>query len=323
MDTIVGIQACLATVDFNTATQLVDLLSSLATHEDVTISRSSQAALRASANRVTSTGRLADNAVRAIADLQEEKALQILTHHGARIGLPGMLGFNLNAKLLLREETEVALWINESFTGDKQVVEWIPFLKSMDTVFLEGPGIQAHHFQAISQLPNIKNVKLKNLTLSISELELLKKFPNLELLDMNYIDVSDEILGTLVELPISQSLRLFGTKISSAGAEQLARQLDGIEIYCGAGGFLGVATEQSNTVVTRVNNGSGAWHAGIQAGDELLSIDGVAIKNFDNLRDQLGKHVVGDKIVISLRRPLTTSQSQFLDLEVTLGADPN
>ncbi len=320
--TIAGIQNCLTKVEFNTATQLVDLLSSLATHGDVTISRKSQDALRANANRVSSTGRLADNALRAIADLQEEKALQILTHHGARIGMPGMLGFNLNAKLL-QDERDLALWINPNFSGDKQVVEWIPFLKSVDTIFLEGPGIQSHHFQAVAQLPYIKNVKLKNLTLNKGDLELIKNFSNLELLELSYIDVSDDILSTLAELPVSQSLRLYGTKVSRAGAEQLAKQLDGIDIYCGAGGYLGVATEQSNTTVTKVIHGSGAWLGGIQELDELLSIDGVTIKNFADLRGELGNHIVGDKIVIALRRPITNSESQFLELEVTLGADPN
>ncbi len=321
-ETINAIEACLANVDYNTASQLVDLLSALATHEDVAISRKSQLALRENANRVSSVGRLADNAVRAIADLQEEQALQILTHHGAKTGLPGMLGFKLNAKVI-EEEHNLALWIDDSFTGDQQAIEWIPFLKSVETIYLEGPQITSNHFRAVSQLPNIKNVKLKYVTISKEDLELLKSFSELELLELNYVNVDDSILTTLASLPISQSLRLYGTRITKAGAEQLAKQLDGIDIYCGAGGYLGVATDQSNTTVTQVIANSGAALAGIRNNDELKSIDGVAINNFADLRGELGKHLAGDKIVVSLRRPVSNLESIFLELEVTLGTDPN
>ncbi|MCA9133397.1 MAG: PDZ domain-containing protein [Planctomycetales bacterium] len=325
--TIEAIQDCLPQVEYNTGAQLIDLLSVLATHGDLATSLQSRTTLSEHANRVSSIGRLADNAVQAIADLQEEQAYEILIHHGARIGLPGVLNFNLNARMSLpgsMKQDELALWIDERFSGDEQAIEWIQFLKSIKTVFLEGPNIDSRYFQAVTRLPQVRNVKLKYVTLTKDDLELLKSFTALELLELNYTNVDDDILDTLAELPISQSLRLYGTQITQAGAERLAQQLDGIEIYCGGGGYLGVSTDQSNTIVSRVIAGSGAQQAGILIGDELQQVNGVTIKVFDDLRTELGKYVAGEKIKIVLSRrvsPLNPGTVE-LELEVKLGEDP-
>lgn len=330
LEALAAIDDRLRHVDFNTGGQLIDLLSALATHNDMAISVRARETLRTHANRVTSIGRKADTALRAIADLQEAQALKILTHHGARFGSPNGLGFTLNARLA-QESSELALWIDQSFTGDDDTIDWIQCLKSIDTVFFEGPDIHAKHFQAIAQLPNIKNVKLKHVSVTADDLQALASFQSLELLELCYVDVDDSYLELLAKLPISQSLRLYGTRISSQGAERLAEQLDGIEIYCGKGGYLGIATQPQNTLVTEVISGSGAQLAGIMYSDELTHVDGVAIKNMTDLRTELGKHLAGDHIVISLKRSVSTTDKKTgnsvietveLKLDVTLGEDP-
>ncbi|MEO8268856.1 MAG: PDZ domain-containing protein [Aureliella sp.] len=327
LETLAAIESCLDEVDYNTGGQLIDLLSALATHSDVTISLRARETLRAHANRVSSVGRKADTALRAIADLQEAQAIEILTHHGAHFGSPNRLGFTLNARLML-DSRELSLWIDESFSGDDEVVAWIQFLKSIDTVFFEGSEINSNHFRAVAKLPSIKNIKLKHVNVTADDLRSLSTFESLELLELCYVDVDDSSLDLLAKLPISQSLRLFGTHISNEGAERLAGQLDGIEIYCGKGGYLGIATNPKNTLVTDVIDGSGAKLAGIERDDELTHVDGVPINNMAELRNELGKHPAGDRIVISLKRtvPRTdeSKEQSIVDLkfEVTLGEDP-
>ena len=338
LETLAAIEGCLDEVDYNTGGQLIDLLSALATHSEVGISVRAREVLRAHANRVSSIGRKADTALRAIADLQEAQAIEVLTHHGAHFGSPSRLGFTLNAKLAL-ESSELSLWIDESFSGDDDVIAWIQFLKSIDTIFFEGSQINSSYFQALAQLPSIKNVKLKHVSITADDLKSLASFPSLELLELCYVDVDDSYVDLLAKLPISQSLRLFGTSISNEGAQRLAGQLDGIEIYCGKGGHLGIATLPKNTLVTEVRDGSAAKLAGIEREDELTHVDGVPISNMANLRTELGKHPAGDVIVISLKRILPDTEESDpqmpdaqkphtpkfveLKLEVTLGEDPN
>ena len=321
LETLAAIEASLAQVDYETGDQLIDLLSAMATHSNVAISMRAQATLRAHANSVSSLGRRAATALRAIADLQEAQALEILSHHGARFGSPNALGFTLNAQLEQPGQV-LALWIDPSFTGDDSTIAWIQFLKSIDSVFLEGAEIGDQHFEALSRLPAIKNVKLKHVSVTKANLQTLSSLQTLEMLELSYVDIDDSYLELLAKLPVSQSLRLFGTGITNEGAERLAQQLDGIEIYCGKGGYLGIATNIKNTVVSNVIAGSGAHLAGIRMGDVLTHVDGVPIRDMSELRTELGKHTAGDLIVISLTRPLAPNETVEMQLDVTLGEDP-
>ncbi len=321
LETLTAIEVCLGQVDYETGDQLIDLLSAMATHSDVAISLRAQAALRSHANGVSSLGRRAATALRAIADLQEAQALEILSHHGARFGSPNALGFTLNAQLEQPGQV-LALWIDQSFTGDDSTIGWVQFLKSIDSVFLEGPEIGDLHYNALARLPGIKNVKLKHVALTKANLQTLSSLQTLEMLELSYVDIDDSYLELLAKLPVSQSLRLFGTGITNEGAAKLAQQLDGIEIYCGKGGYLGIATNIKNTVVSNVIAGSGAHLAGIRMGDVLTHVDSVPIRDMNELRTELGKHTAGDLIVISLTRPLAPNQTIEMQVDVTLGEDP-
>jgi hypothetical protein len=335
-ESIKAIRECIHVVDYNTGSQLVDLLSQLAAHGEVATSLLARQTLIDMANHVSSVGRLADNTLRAIADLKEEQAIAILLHHGAKLGSPQELQFALNSRLQLGSEN-LALQIDESFRGSDETIEWIQFLKSIDTVFLQGPGIDSRHYRALSSLRSIRNVKLKYVSISREELLQFKNFDELELLELNYMEVDDDMLSALAELPIRQSLKLFGTQISQAGATMLAQQLDGIEIFCGKGGYLGVGMDQ-NTMVTQVTPGSAAQRAGIQLYDELTHVNNVPITTFAELRVELGKHMAGEKIQIRLTRVpgrgvpggipggppgrRLVEEAIELDLTVELGEDP-
>lgn len=321
LETLAAIEVRLAQVDYETGDQLIDLLSAMATHSDVAISLRARAALQSHANSVSSLGRRAATALRAIADLQEAQAIEILSHHGARFGSPNALGFTLNGQLQQPAQL-LALWIDQSFTGDEATIAWIQFLKSVDSVFLEGPDIGDRHFESVSRLPGIKNVKLKHVRVTRDNLQALSSLQTLEMLDLSYVDIDDSYLELLARLPVSQSLRLFGTRITQAGAERLAQQLDGIEIYCGKGGYLGIATNTKNTEVSELTPGSGAQLAGIRIGDVLTHVDDVPIRDMSELRTQLGEHIAGDQIVISLKRRLAANETVEMHLDVTLGEDP-
>ena len=327
LESIQAIEACLGGATYNSGAQLVDVLSSLATHADISVSIRARQVLLQYANRVSAIGRLADNSLRAIADLQEEQALQILRHHGARFGPSYLLQLVFNGKPPVRDPSvpdDFAIVIDDSFTGDDEVIAWIQFLKSVDTVYFEGEQIRHQHFLAIADLPNIKKLKCKNVAVSQADLLLFKNFISLKILEIAYADIDDSYLTILGELPMSETLRLFGTQITTAGAQQLARQLDGIEIYCGKGGYLGISTHPSNTEVLRVGSNSGAERAGIRGGDRLTHVHGVEISDMSDLRAQLAKHAAGDKVPIKLTRK--TSQNgprDELTVTVTLTEDPN
>ena len=284
--------------------RLIDLLTEFALSNDIGVSDQAAQILNQTADGLTSLGQLARNTMATMADIQEQRAVELLTMHGARIG-PRDFGLNGQFSTV----AELALAIDEQFTGDVSVVRRIKYLKSIETVSLSGDKINRVYFEAVAQLKSLRNLKLKHVRLAPEDLALFRELTHLEHLGINYVDIDDRALDVLVELPMSQSLRLYGTKISDAGAQRLRQQLDGLEITCLRGGFLGVGTELlSNTVIARVTPGSAAEAAGIQPGDVLQRIGGRPIRTFMDLRVELGKFVPGDSVEIELERGGTTMQ---------------
>ncbi len=296
--TLKELEAALPSLDQNSAAQLIDIASSLAIHENSSVSIEAHALLVRLARSATSIGNLANNTLNAIADLQESQAIETLVYWGAYVG---PINFSYNGRAG-DSGNALALQIDESFRGTTETVKRIRFLRSIEAISLSGPAIDANYFQAIAELKQLKVLKLRKVKLSIDDLKLLTNHFLLEHLGLNYMDVDDSFVPQLLELPINQSLRLYGTKITEAGERQLINQLDGIEIYRGNGGFLGVGTNTASTIVTSVTSGSAAEIAGIRQYDRLTHINDVPINNFADLRRELGKSEAGEKVIVRLER---------------------
>jgi hypothetical protein len=289
--------------------QLVDLLSGLAVHSDFQVSGAATEILARIASGATSIGRSSANSLRAIADLQEEKAVEILTNQGAYIGPQN---FSINGRLD-RSGGPLSLRIDDSFWGTDRDLEWIRFLKSVQVVYLRGPKITPIAFQALSQLKQVRAVRLRSVEITPQQLLLLQELGSLEHLGLSYMEVDDSFIPTVLQLPINQSIRLYGTRVSELGEKQLNEALDGIEIFRGAGGFLGISSISRQAQVDQVTPGSAAAQAGVVPGDIIVSINKIRIATFDELRIELGKYRVGDTIDIVLRRPVQDRFRQTLD----------
>lgn len=298
--------------DYDTCSELVDYLTEVALGADIELGIEALEILNAISGQMTSAGKLASNAVYAISELQEEEAIEILRYRKAVLG-PRGTGFNLNASTSMG--SELALRITNDFQGNDEDIQRIRFLKSVETIYFQGEKVDSRFFDAIRGLRGIRNVKIRNVKLTLSDLTALQNLDNLELLELNYVDLDDTCIPVLASLPISQSMRLYGTKITQEGAARLREDLDGLEIYCGRGGFLGVATAGGN-VVTQIVQGSAAEYK-LAVGDRLLAINDQEISNFDELREELGKFVIDDKITVRFQR-----KKDVQEIEVELTADP-
>lgn len=309
------------TADHNVGAELVDLLGILATHSDLTISGNSRRLLRNVSKQPTYAGSLAANTVRAIADLQESQAIQRLVLAGAKI-------HNNTIQLhALRRPIDIVnprvLQLAADFDNQPQTVAWIPFLKTVEMIVLDNVEIDSQLMSAISALKQLRVVKLRHVTLQAEDLWLLKSLDSLEYLEIAYTKIDDSAIGALAALPVSQNIRLYGTEITPAGASRLQEQLDSVEIFRGNGGFLGVGTNPSSTLVTRVVRRSSADLAGIRIGDQLTRINSVEIKDFEDLRGELGKSSVGNQIKVELlRRDDLTGKQITRVVDVTLGEEP-
>lgn len=114
-----------------------------------------------------------------------------------------------------------------------------------------------------------------------------------------------------------------GTWVVANGATTLTRRRPQVGIIAAnareippeGGPVLGLSFEEKRgkLVVTEVHQGSGAEVAGVVSGDVLVRIDGGEVKKPEDLKEVIGKHRVGDEIVLSVLR-----KKKPLDLKVRL-----
>ncbi|MFK7735525.1 MAG: PDZ domain-containing protein [Pirellulaceae bacterium] len=285
-------------LNHDAGTRAVDLITEIALSEEVGLRVQAMEVLEYTGQQQTYVGRLAENSLNAISDIQEQQAIEILLQHEARIG---PRDFSLNGQL--GYSTENALHINEAFTGDEDVVRWIPFVKSVETVCLEGSKINRNMLEAVSRMKGVVNIKLKDVSLEEEDLWLLGRFRNLQHLGLVYVKLKDSAVDILADLPVSSTMKIYGTGISEAAFQELKSQTGDLEFYYGMGGFLGVSPRSAGgTEIARVTGGSAADVAGIRIGDVLNKVGGTEVKTFADLREQLGQYTADESILITLNR---------------------
>jgi predicted metalloprotease with PDZ domain len=145
-------------------------------------------------------------------------------------------------------------------------------------------------------------LQLRHTSITAADLELLHRAEQLEGLEIMYTPIDDEAIETLATLPLAGRIRLFGTRISEAGVEKLRGQLEGSEINFGRGGFLGISSQSMSLVLTMVNPGSAADKAGLRVNDRILKIQGIELKTFEELRNELAKYAPGEEVTLTFER---------------------
>jgi hypothetical protein len=237
----------------------------------------------------------------AIDDAKEQQATEVLQALGASIGY---LPLVVNGSKNTLNGPEFALEINsEVFAGSPESYKWMRFLRSVKVVSLHGPVVSESLLTAITEMPQATKLLFKRCKLSSDELRILRTMPTIEHLEFSYVPVGDEIVPTLCELPLSESLRMFGTRITAKGEEAIAKQHDGLEIYRGAGGFLGIQSAPAGPViVTRVEPNSAADIGGIYELDHIKEVNGVVVKDFPQLRVELAKYAADESITVLVER---------------------
>lgn len=314
--TLEAIEKDLATTGIDVASQEIELLDYFANLPDLQISTKAFDLLQSLADRkITGVSSLAGKCIEAIQEAKEKQAIEVLSFAEARIGL---LGISLNGSTSPDDGFAVEIDAN-TYKGDRQSFHWLQYLRSIEIVSIEGPlQVDAGLVAVITKMPQLRKIRLRNVQLEDGCLSVLKRVDALTHLELMYVNIGDEAIPTLCELPISQSLRLFGTQITADGQKLLRSRLDGLEIFIGKGGFLGITSNDVGEVrVERVVADGAAEKAGIMSGDVIFQIDEKPIKNFPELRSVLANYNAGRDILVKVRRG-----GVELDLTVTLGQQP-
>jgi len=204
------------------------------------------------------------------------------------------------------KEIKSALVIDQRFMGTATDLELLPWLFDVQFVKLEGPAITREVLASVAKMPKLNSLQIIETSLNSSDIACLTEAPDLELLEILYTPIDDSSIDILEQLPVFGDLQLFGTLLSAKGAIEVVDRIDTANVFVGRGGFLGITCEPSSLIIREVIPEGPAALAGIRTLDKLVSVDGVPISNFDELRRELAKSASGEKVLVEYERPMVT-----------------
>lgn len=187
-------------------------------------------------------------------------------------------------------------------------IDWVTFAR------LQGPSITRQHLEAVLKLPKLSHLQLVDVPLTSEDLMVIKQGPDLDILELQYVPVGDEIVEHLASFPVWTEIWIYGTKISRAGLEKAEALLGDVVLTYSRGAFLGVRCMSNDVVVDHVEAGSAADNSGIMVGDRLRTINGRRLARFDDLREELGKFSDGEEVDIEYMRA-----GELIKTKVVLG----
>lgn len=204
------------------------------------------------------------------------------------------------------KEIKSALVIDQRFVGTAADLELLPWLFDVHFVKLEGPAITREVLALVAKMPKLNSLQIIETSLKSSDIACLTEAPDLELLEILYTPIDDSSIDILEQLPVFGDLQLFGTLLTAKGATEVVDRIDTANVFVGRGGFLGITCEPSSLIIREVIPEGPAALAGIRTLDKLVSVDGVPISNFDELRRELAKSASGEKVLVEYERPMVT-----------------
>lgn len=256
------------------------------------------------ATRTTGKAIRAEKILQVIGAEQREAAIRLL--EALRVSLRDREIQVMSSRIHMKQP----LVIDRKFTGTAEDLACLKWLTDIEFVRLEGPKISRQVIQHVITMPHLKKLQLVETDLNAGDLAVLQDAPDLDLLELVYSPIGDESVDLLLKLPVWGNLYLFGTKLSSSGQQSLKSQLDGVELFLSRGGFLGVQALGNSAVISEVVRGGAAEAAGLRRDDKMLSVNGVPIQLFDDLRKQLAKFADGESVVIEYERKVPIEAGQ-------------
>ena len=194
-----------------------------------------------------------------------------------------------------------ALMFNEHWSGSIEDLVRLRFLGGLVGVWLSGSWVTDEHIQTLAEAKQIRLVSIRNASITDRSIVAMVGMGKLEGLELRYCPIEDSSVASLKRMQFLTKLRLIGTRLSRAAADDLIG-LWGVSIVdYRRGGFLGVScdTRDEECYVIRVIDKSPASEAGIQLNDVIEKVNDTAILSSDHLIETLSAYSVGDKVTLT------------------------
>lgn len=219
----------------------------------------------------------------------------------------------------------VSIEIGEDWKGTADDLRFVRRVNDVGQIVLSGEKVTDEWIEQIAHVPagDIKRIELNRTKVTDEGFRRLAGMSSLVRLDVLYTPITDASLDALGQLANVQYVRLYGTKVSAQGADQLASKLPNARIDRRGGALLGVGGSigERPCVINTVQPDSAAAKAGILEGDVIVTFDGKAVADFTELTAAISEKVGGEKVEIELLRAAADSaEPRAMKRTVTLGA---
>lgn len=276
-------------------TRVVHILQQMALHSDPDLEEEARRALLLVARSdVRSAARQAAETLAGIDEVRQQRALVELLRLGAKT-LPGQGQFNFMAN---------GLEIGDDWIGTDRDLRQIRWIQDLQYVTYTGERATDEWLEHLLELPNLNYLVLKRTSVTDQGMEMIGQLKQLRLIEVRYINITDQSVPHLAQLLNVSQFRLYGTKISSDGAEKLRTEVPGAEVDHRLGAFLGIGGDfhPLGCLIVEVRPGTAAAEGGLQSGDVIVSYNGKRVSGFADLTALISVNVPGDKVNVEFLR---------------------
>ncbi|MBC8873813.1 MAG: PDZ domain-containing protein [Planctomycetes bacterium] len=259
--------------------------------------------------RGTTAARRAAATLAKLGEIRHDRALDELKRLGANVG---SYAPQFGIPMVGRRSIE----FGEKWRGEDKDLARLRWLRGVNDLIFQGPQVNDQWLKHVPKLTGLSSLLIKRASVTDEGIKHLKGMKGLQAIALMYLDITDQSVQTLKEFQGIGEVQIYGTGMTPAGRDELARALVGANVDYRQGGFLGVGCPpgQQPCVIQRVTANSAAEKAGMMLEDVIDEYDGKKVIDFEGLRAMIAKNRPGDKVTIKITR-----NGQKLTKELTLG----
>ncbi len=295
----------------------LEVLKSLAMSDDVDKQRAGHSALEQLAGRKDQpAGQLAILIISDISKQLYQRAVEKLTALGASFdAVPDAIERMqaLNGFAPERESPTLdQITFGEEWHGTVADLRWLEDLPDIVDVIFVGDDFGDDYVAQLRPLKHLRRLICYQSPITHKGLATLSDMKELALVAIGYTPVGTLEVEQLCKLQSLKQASLFGTGLEDTLIEVLRKSSHFLVVDVRSGAFMGITPGvQPNDAATPgvliqdLAAGSPGELAGMIDGDLILSIDGENINDFEQLRQNIGRHKPGKKVKIKGLRDTT------------------
>ena len=291
-------------------TRAVYVLRELALSLDPKAEAAARTALEKMAEpRVTAAARRARETLNTLDILRQDRALAELKELGAVVR-------NQQSAMAFGVPQQYTIEIGDAWRGQAKDLSRLSWLKDVGELILDGPKVTDHWLQYVPKSGGQLALTIKQAKITDEGIKHLVDVKNLQMLSLLYVPISDQSVPSLQQVTVAGRMRIYGSRMTRAGAERLQQALAGTEVDFRLGAFLGVGCQsgEQGCVVYTVRPGTAAAKVGLRPQDVIYEYDGQKVNEFEVLTALISEDRSGDTVTIKILRG-----NEKKELRVTLG----